>query len=734
MGDLDRIGVDVTGKVADLLKALAEAEVALDAFAKKTEQTSARTKKSTSEAGKDVEDFERLVTSKLKDGETAFTSLGRQIDDTRTKIGGLRSEFARTGSSSIFGDLKQSEADLKKLEGFVVSMRPQFQKVFASTGYQSGKSMMKSFEDALSQDGPEAAKTFGPMGGFGAPTLIAISSVLAPLIVAAFAAAVTTGIGVLGIGLGAYLVKSNSMFQANFQKTADDVTGILTKAADPMVNAFDNAFSQIDGFFQAESGQFAAFFQAAAGAVGPIVSILTNLVGQIMPSLIAMAGSFTAALNDPDTAVLWNAVGGALAELFQTVADNKELVEGFFGAVLVTVIALVAALDLATTAVGALAKMAKGTFDTTIGWAKQIGTEMGLIHAKVVPAQKDVYLGFVNLEALTIGTFKAISDVDKAAAQDAGYKALQKELTTTALNMDTLAGAASDKVFNALMTADMATLHWYESLTSLRGALKQNKDALDIHTKAGQADREAILGAVQANIQLYDTMIANGSSAADAAAAYDKGTAALYKQLEAAGLLPAQIDKIIGKYKQVPTKIDIAIAMDGLAAAINSLADLIAQINGLHSKSITLTIAQYNDVYGGGGDQGKGRSSPPTAPATHGDQGPGRPTGEAPAGRCRRRRSSAASSRRTRMPGSTRPAASAWSSSRRTRPGTRGSSRARGTATATSPPWPPWPAGTRCASHPCRPGTGRTPRRARSGSSRSSSSSGRCRWRPCTQR
>jgi hypothetical protein len=157
----------------------------------------------------------------------------------------------------------------------------------------------------------------------------------------------------------------------------------------------------------------------------------------------------------------------------------------------------------------------------------------------------------------------------------------------------------SDKVFNALMSVDQANLSVAQSLTQVTDALKTNGRELDIHKAKGQANRSAILSAVQANIAQYDSLIQSGIGAQDAARAYDQNTAALERQLRKAGLTKNEIDGLIGKYRKVPDKVNTLMAVQGLTDAINGLAQLIRQINGIHDKTVTITT-RYTKIGGTG--------------------------------------------------------------------------------------------------------------------------------------
>jgi len=202
-------------------------------------------------------------------------------------------------------------------------------------------------------------------------------------------------------------------------------------------------------------------------------------------------------------------------------------------------------------------------------------------------------------------TAKAADDLD----------ALSKKLGDTSKSADTLAGEMSDKLFNSMMDSDHALLGVAESLTKVSDSFKQNGKQLDIHTEKGQANREAILAQVDANIKAYDVAIASGAGADVAAKAYDANTQALERQMRQAGLTQAQIDGLVGKYATVPDKVNTNIATQGLTDAINNLNDLLRLLNGLPPlKKVTVQVdtfvtgsgRNYVENQGSGIVQGRG--------------------------------------------------------------------------------------------------------------------------------
>jgi hypothetical protein len=237
---------------------------------------------------------------------------------------------------------------------------------------------------------------------------------------------------------------------------------------------------------------------------------------------------------------------------------------------------------------GGIVKVAEpiAHFDKTVfGWVPFIGDQLkhtsdSLDNVNNAMNSANNLQGVATTAASAAAT--AISkqaDAAKSAATD--FAALAGVLNKTTENADTLAGAMSDKILGSLLSGDHAALGFQESLTSLNDSLAQNGTQLDITTAKGQANREAVLSVVEANVRQYDANIAAGDSAQEAAGKYDKNTDALRRQLTQAGLTKDQIDGLIGKYAQVPDKVNTNIALEGLTNALNNVAILIGAINGI---------------------------------------------------------------------------------------------------------------------------------------------------------
>lgn len=573
---------------------------------------------STKKPRQEVDDFGRLVTSKTKDGETGFQAVQRQIDETTVKITGLRKEVAGTGNVDLFGDLKGQEADLQKLLGFFDDMTGQARKkgkqgaqVYgdefleslpfglgkvgqvigralggaisdaAEVGEEAGASFALGLGSASEAAAEDIPQLFTPQGVIGAAVIAVIGGSLAAAAGGALATALTLGVGAGFIGIGALVEKNNVAVSSNFARLKSDIGHELEDAASPLVGSFDRAMEAIDRTVGGQHDNLSKIFTALAPAVDEITTGITHEIDDLTPKLVGVSKLFTKMLADPEIKEDLHSIGNLVGDLFSNITDHQAATQEFFHLLLFAIGYAVAGIDALELAWDGL--VATMNAPDTLVWKI----------AEWVTGFKDTSKSADGSTKSVKAAAGAVGQLGEAASQTIQtWDDLQSALGKTTATMDTFSGAATDKAINTLLGLDHGTLGFQESLTSLSSALKTNKHDLDIHHAAGQADREAILGVVSANLQQYDSMIAAGYSAAQAAAQYDKN----FKSLEhLPGLTKSQqsaVDKLVGSYSKVPDKIDTNVAMSGLADALNDLDDLLRQIYKI-PKEVPVSISPH---------------------------------------------------------------------------------------------------------------------------------------------
>jgi len=512
----------------------------------------------TSKPSAEVEKFSRLVTSNLKDGETGFQAVQRQIDETSKRLVTLRRDFAKTGNGGLFGDIKGAESDLKSLEHVLATM------LGSSKGFDKG-GIFKSLEtevEAGASSGWEKAGAF-----IASPPGIAVVAAALTGLTGVVAAAVTAGIGLGVVGGAAFIRRGDPQFAAALQGLKTDVSSVFTEASGGLEGPLIDAVQSFGRLIKKEEPALAGVFDAAAPAVAQIEHGVEKLATDFIPVLAKGAKSFSTAISDPNTLYFLKAAEDGVTKLFGAFVGHPQLIKDGFAVISGAIITTTAVLRILVATANAADKAFH--FVTKFTGISNLFDTITKVQGGLLPA--------------TARDFDAVSTAmagSGAAAQKAApsWDDLNQAMSQTAATADSVHQQIADKILNTILSTDHATLSWYESLTNLKSALKDNHDALRITTKDGQANREAILGAVQANIQVYDSMIAAGSSAAVAADKYDQNYNALHKTLQEAGIAPKKIDGLIGAYKGVPHTVDTQIVLGDLDKTLNQINTLLSRM------------------------------------------------------------------------------------------------------------------------------------------------------------
>jgi hypothetical protein len=500
--------------------------------------------------------------------------IGVTIDDKQfaAEIIKIKAELAAIGAGSESIRIKfDTDAAAKDLERLVPTVAKEAEKAAVVVGNRFGR-----------QIGLSAGQSIGDVfkGGILQPEILVGA---APAIIEAGAAAgglLLTGIGLAGIGAGiAGQIHDPRVMDAAAQLGADVAAGFKRDTSAFAQPLADVLFQARDEWDQLDAGVHRTFTELAP----EVHAFGAGLVGAADKLIPALERGAVAAKPLVDDFSNWLPQGaGEVADLIDTMAENADTLDDGLKLALGTISGIVKALDLATSAGSFLFKAGEwvtGPLDAVIA--------LGNANDKTAEATDHTA---DSIGAMAAAAAQAVPTLDD----------LEKQLRQTELTADTLAGQMTDKVVNAFLDSDGATLHLAEAQSRLGDALKENGRQIDtatgkmsLHTAGGQANREAILGVVRANLQFYDTMINAGYSADEAARSYDNNTAALDAQLRKAHLTSGQIDDLIGQYRQVPDKVNTTIAINGLTDAINDLDDLLRQLNGLPArKTVVIDIRE----------------------------------------------------------------------------------------------------------------------------------------------
>lgn len=558
-----------------------------------------------------ADEFDRLAreaeaSGKSMDKTRNFAGLlDQQIARTKDQVRQLAQEFDATGNKDVFGALSGARRNLKSLEKIKTDLSTAIE-TGAKDGVDSGIAIFSKLPTRFG----EALGNLPPVVQAGIAAAVAV---VAPTIGAALGGAVLAGLGAAGIGAGIAAQIHDPHVEVAIGDLGDTAKRVLTEASAEFVPHIAAGIRILEDGLTAVEPVLEKGFDRLAPTVDRLASGLSGLIQHAGPGLEkGLEGA----------AIVLNQIADDLPGLGDTIGQFFQILgrEGPAGAsALHEVLTAVEALTIgAAYGIEVLSKLYQGLkLATDIGSGRFDHLVTDLVGTGTAADKTDT-----SVDGLS-KTFSGLGEQTDAAGNN--LDALQTELTKTTVTADQLAGQMSDKIFNAFMSVDQAVLSVAESHTRLSDALDKNGRALDINKEKGQANREAILAAVSANIQQYDATIAAGGGAATAAIAYDQNTQALQRQLEKAGFTSQQIDGLIGKYRSVPDTVNTEIATKGLTESVNDLSDLLRYLNGLQGQhyhfTVDATYAQNTaSVYSsqvpkfvpsgaGGGGSGRARAS-----------------------------------------------------------------------------------------------------------------------------
>lgn len=534
---------------------------------------------------------------------TGLQQVDQRIMKTRGEVRALADEFNRTGDVNVLQRMFGADTELKKLTAF----RGRLVKDLGDAGTDGGKQFTRNF--SASTQGALSTPGLGPALITGLVTAAVSAS---PLIVSALNAAILGGIGSGGLALGI----AGQLHDPGVRKAFGDMgNNLLDELHRATVSFRAPLIASAHIFGDALGGALRSIdFSALSKLVQPLAGGLSGFLTSAMPGInkaLIAAGPVLKALAD-----VLPAIGKGVSDMFAAFARGGP---GAVEALRAMSLILIGVMRI----VGFLVERLSSLFANIVGWASGIAHALEWAFAPLKPVADLLNRIGDSIDKLQNGfdeggggmgrALHEMGDAAKSATDQ--FNALSQEINRTFQGESVLAGQMVGRLFNVLMSVDQATLAWHQSLTQLGDTLTRSNHTLDENTAKGQANVQAIYAAVTANMQQYQAMIAAGAGADAAAAAYDANTAALERQLRKAGVTQGEIDKLIGKYRGIPDKVNTDIALLGIEEAINRLIELQRRLAGLQtSKEINIRTNYYNNVFGASPNSSSPTSSPHVNP------------------------------------------------------------------------------------------------------------------------
>jgi hypothetical protein len=514
------------------------------------------------------------------DKSTAMTVLDSRIRNTRSEVKKLSEEFVKTGDVDIFHKLSKASGDL----GALTKIRKDL-----SNAVDSG------LKDGVEKGGPEAAKTFSQLFEGGVISALKNPAVLAAAVGLAAALAIPIGAIIGGAILGGAGVGAAGL--AGFAALLADSEGRIKAAAKDLLSTVTQQVASggaaaigpmLAGIRQLKLGledvHLDRIIASAAKFIEPLAagaSRFATYLGQGVQDLIDKAGPAVKVLAEE-----LPAIGRAVKSFFDSIASGgaggARALQDFLHwieAVIITTGQIIGYLE---KAYGAIRSFGDG-FENFLAKARDANP---ILNALLAPTA--ALLDFWDTGKQTAqGYAHSLSSVSKESA------ALAAEAKKTAESIQEIdsafknlgqstAGALTNKILDSMFALDEATLHFQESLNSVTDAAKANGRALQGNSEKALKNKEALLAAAEANASLYAQNLLSGDSAAVAGKKYEANAATLRKQAIAAGFNATEVDKLIGKYGDVPLKVQTILATKGLTEALNNLAQILIDFRTLN--------------------------------------------------------------------------------------------------------------------------------------------------------
>ncbi len=157
-------------------------------------------------------------------------------------------------------------------------------------------------------------------------------------------------------------------------------------------------------------------------------------------------------------------------------------------------------------------------------------------------------------------------DVGNAAEDAAGDL---QNLGTEALTLEERLAelkTAFDELFGAQMSIDEATIRYRQGIRDLNEELTKGARTLSLNSEEGLKNRSAVLEQIQSIADLRAARIEHGMALDEADAKYGRDIEGLRRQMIQAGFTKAEVDRLIGAYRDIPKRVDTKVAVDTTSA------------------------------------------------------------------------------------------------------------------------------------------------------------------------
>lgn len=523
----------------------------------------------------------------MNEAARAAKNLDQQIDEINGSLRGLAQQYARTGDKEFIKQIRQQEAELRRLTKVrkLLGDSPDESK---KAGLRIAGNLAEGITQGLSRvGGPVSAALSNVFGTLPPQAQAAIGGSIVAAVAAAAPAigAAVSGAVLAGVGSGAVAVGVAAAFQDARLKGAAQDFGAELKVmfgeigqdfAGDTIAALRSVRTAVRSLGLREA------FAPAAGYIQPLTEGLTGLARNVMPGL----KTAIAAAEKPIAAIAAGLprLGTAVGSLLEMFARHAEA-----GATALTMLfdVIVAGVKVVEMQIDALATMFE-VFDKLPNWLTGWAGVW-------IDASKDAGTATSDWNTKLDGLRYAVNTAGSTAAE------ATPQITTMAGAMKE-AGFAADWLKQQMDILNGGFVNLHQAEAAYQGALDDFTASLKEHGATFTANTEAGRANIAAYSQLRDAAFANAQAQYESVAATGDLTGAqksanivladAKRQFIAAGIaaggnkdqVSALADEIFGTPKQWKTTFEAA-----TATAIAKLTGLKKEIRTLSGKTITIT-------------------------------------------------------------------------------------------------------------------------------------------------
>jgi hypothetical protein len=537
----DPIVIKVKGDASDVLVMLAALKKAVHDFEGTSKTTGDKVSDDFKREGKAADEFGRLVTANMREGKTAMESLRAKSVDLRGEVVKLREEFGKTGSKSVFGDLRQAESDLKKIDSYVRSMA----RVGSGSGGGRG-GLGGFFRNLFSQAKAtmgQAPEGGGVIAGLSGGDLAIGGGALLPGLLATVAATVNagliSGVGMGGLALGIKAQMQNPVVAGSWQYFLQEGKDALTQGSSVLAGPLRDAFGSLGEVFRGMN--LRGVFAPLAAEIRPLEQGFALMVDRLLPGLhtaMANAAPFLHII-----AQMLPSIGDAVTAMFNDISKGA-------GGGKLALQAIIVGLDGMIRGIGLFVRYGSDAFAWFVSTLTDVADDMAHFSMEAFGWIPGLGGKLTALDKTTGKLRDQVNATARSGVAAGGDLSGAFDTTTVSITNEYSALAALNDQMDTMLGNNLSLAQAQLALATDQAteSFKRGKHAFDEHYAAGRANMTMLLGMVGDLKNVYDADVKINGITPQNTKAYQDGITTLLANAKAAGATSSQIDALRQKF------------------------------------------------------------------------------------------------------------------------------------------------------------------------------------------